>query len=200
MSNKTVSVMDEIREIIRDLGKSHQESKEEMKALREAQRNTEEAVKKTSESIDKANGNFNNKWGTFLENLIKGDLDRLLRERGIQVAKTLPAGVEIKRKDGSIKAEYDLVVINGLEAVIVEVKTTLSNDKLDQFIEKLNKVREHFSEISDKKIYAGIAYMSADKNSDKRAEEKGLFLIKAPGGSVKVSTIANAPDFTPKAF
>ena len=118
------------------LREAQRKTEEAQRKTEEAQRKTQEAVKKTSESIDKANGNFNNKWGTFLENLIKGDLDRLLRERGIQVAKTLPAGVEIKRKDGSIKAEYDLVVINGLEAVIVEVKTTLSNDKLDQFIEK----------------------------------------------------------------
>ena len=130
------------------------------KNFRPLKRKPKRQVAETSKALNEANGNFNNKWGHFLEGLTEGDLDRLLRERGIKVIKTLPSGVKIKRKDGTIKAEYDLIAINGTEVVIVEVKTTLNNIKIDQFIKKLGQVRNNFPEYSDKKIYAGVAYMT----------------------------------------
>ena len=158
-----------------------------------------EAVKKTVISIAKTNGNFNSKWGSFLENLVEGDLVNLLNQSGIQVTK-INSRVRYLRSDNSIGAEYDLIAVNGSEIVVFEIKTTLSIENLNTFVEKLIKFRGQFPEYSDKKIYGGVAYMKADRNSGELAMEKGLFLIKAPGGASNVSTLLNPRNFIPKSF
>ena len=173
--------------------------KETDRQLKESSFELKEAVKKTMRSVDKTNGNFNSKWGTFLEDLVEGDLVNLLNKREIQVAK-INSRVKYLRPDNSVGAEYDLIAVNGSEIVVFEIKTTLSIENLNTFVEKLIKFRGHFPEYSDKKIYGGIAYMKADRNSDKLAIEEGLFLIKAPGGATNVSTLINSDDFSPKSF
>ena len=173
--------------------------KETDRQLKETSFELKEAVKETMRSVDKTNGNFNNKWGSFLEDLVQGDLVNLLNKRGIQVVK-INSRVKYLRSDNSVGAEYDLIAINGSEIVVFEIKTTLSTEKVKTFVEKLIKFKNLFPEYSNKKIYGGIAYMRADGNSDEQAIKEGLFLIKAPGGTVNVSILVNSDDFTPKAF
>ena len=184
--------------------------KESSFELKEAQKETDRQLKeisielkkdfkKTMTSIDKTNGNFNNKWGEFLEDLVEGDLVNILNKRGIQVVK-INSRVRYLRPDNSVGAEYDLIAINGSEIVVFEIKTTMGAENVKTFVEKLIKFRAQFPEYSNKKIYGGIAYMRADRNSDEQAIKEGLFLIKAPGGAVNVSILVNSDDFTPKAF
>jgi hypothetical protein len=52
-------------------------------------------------------------------------------------------------------------------------------------------------EYKDSLIYGAMAYITADGSSDRMAEKLGFFIIKATG---KSSSIANSPDFKPKAF
>ena len=174
--------------------------------LKQAQKETDRQLKETSkevaktvESIAKTNGSFNTKWGEFLENLVEGDLIRLLNKCGVQVSLILPR-VKYVRPDNSIGAEYDLIAINGSEVVVFEIKTTLGVKDVYGFIERLKKVKDHFPKYSDKKIYGGMAYMKADGDSSKEADEKGLFLIKAPGGANQVSTLTNSDNFVPESF
>ena len=202
---------------------SEEARRKDEKLLKESQRKTEESQRKTEESLrqtqkevrelginlDKANGNFNNKWGHFLENLLEGDLVKLLDGRGIKVERTLPR-VKVK-KAGRTLAEHDLLAVNGREIVVVEVKTTLEKDAVGRFIEKLKKFRTHFPEHKDKILYGALAYMGLKENdgskdfpeytdASKMAQEKGLFLIQSPGGAKDVSKIINNKDFKPKSF
>ena len=186
----------ELKEAQKETGREHKELHRKFKV---EQQKTEEAIRRVSESLDKASGNFNNKWGSFMENLVKGDLVRLLNERDIQVVKTL-SRVPFYRSKGEQEGEFDLIAVNGEEVVIVEVKTTLMPSHVDYFIEKLKKFRNVFPEYSDKRIYGSIAYLDDNNMAANYAKDKGLFVIKAPGGESHVSMITNAPDFTPKLF
>ena len=116
---------------------------EEQKKTEVAQQKTEvalrdlkETVAKTSESIDKANGNFNNKWGEFLENFIEGDLLNIFKKRNIEVNRILPR-VIVKRSDNTLEAEYDFIVANGEEVIVIEVKTTVSSSKVGYLHEQV---------------------------------------------------------------
>ena len=220
MEAEAKSIMDEIREIIRDLGKGQKELQESRRETEESHKKTEaslreyrremgESHKKTEASlrefqretqkvINKTNGNFNNKWGAFMESLVGGALVKLLNERNISVAKIL-SRVNFHRPDGNEEGEFDLVAINGEEVVVVEVKTTLTTDDVDHFIKKLERFKEVFTEYRDKKIYGGVAYLESKKSPPQSMEEKGLFVIKALGKE-NLSTIINASDFVPKSF
>ena len=203
------ATLEDLQEIIRDLGESQKAVQEAQKAaqkdtreLKEAfkaeQQKTEEAIRRTQESIDKANGNFNNKWGAFMEDLVKGDLIRLLNERGIEVDKIL-SRVSFNRSKKELAGELDLIAINGTEVVVIEVKTSLIPAHVNKFMKIMETFRDVFPEYNDKKVYAGVAYLD-ENDAAEYAMDRGLFVIKAPGGEAHVSTITNSSEFTPHLF
>ena len=137
---------------------------------------------------------FTGPWGKLIESLVKGDLVRLLNERNIQVMGL--AQENFRRRNGE-EYEVDIIAVNGREVVVVEVKTTLKNQHLDHFIEKLGMFKDIFPEYKDKVIYGAIAYLKANEGSHNKAEKEGLFVIRATGNS---ATLANKKKFSPKVF
>ena len=97
-------------------------------------------------------------------------------------------------------AEYDLIASNGDFIVIVEVKTTMTEGKVDKFIPKLRKYKEKNLDCRDKIIYGGVAYLESEENAHIYAEEQGLFVIEASGGHSSASQIINQKGFEPKEF
>ena len=254
------ATLEDLQEIIRDIGKSQQKTAESLREVTEAQKETEaaqkevaEAQKKTEESlrevaeeqkkteaaqqkteaaqqktealtqetrvflkdlgkkidkvnsdlgkrIDKVNGNLTHKWGKFVENLVYGDLLNLLAPWDIEVDRVQPRFVYTKFGENP-GGEFDLVAVNSKELVVIEVKSTLDKSDIHRFIEKLQAFsKTPPTEHKGKTIYGGVAYLEVIKHADKLAYEKGLFVIKAPGGECKISTITNEKGFKPTEF
>ena len=178
--------------------------RETEKTLQELSKSLKESNRELTKNLNEANGNFNNKWGKFLENLVKGDLVKLLNERNIKVDRVQPrlaAFGSNRRKVG----EFDLVAINGDEIVALEVKTTLTKGKVEKFIDKLKMFKKYFPEYRDKVILGGVAFLCEPEDEEARgaaeyAEENGLFVILSPGGESNVSIMSNSKDFKPKSF
>ena len=202
--------------------RTEKENAEGMKELRKVQQRTEEAQQRTekenaegmkelrkalrelTKNQNQANGQFNRKWGQFLENLVKGDLVKLLAQRNIKVARVQPRMVFCDSNGREI-GEFDLVAINGEEIVAVEVKTTLTKEKVQKFIAQLKMFKKYFPEYANKVIYGAVAFLCEPESQDARgaakySEENGLFVILSPGGSSNVTAMSNAKDFKPKAF
>ena len=174
------------------------------KALRESQEKTEKALRQLTKNLNAANGNFNNKWGNFLESLVKGDLVKLLSKRNIKVD-MVRSRLVASDSSGKEVGEFDVVAMNGKEIVTVEVKTTLTKEKVEKFINKLKMFKKYFSEHRDKVLYGGVAFLCEPESEEAEsaaeyAEENGLFVILSPGGEGNVTTLSNAKDFKPKAF
>lgn len=199
-------ILREVSQTQKELGQSQKKTEESLRELHGEHKKTEESLRelhevqrRTEKSLEKTNGNFNNKWGTFMEDLVKGDLVKLLNERKIRVKRT-SSHLQCYRSDNSTEAEFDLVADNGEEVVVVEVKTTLTGDKIDKFIKKLKGFKKAFPQYKDKKVYGCVAHLGDHKDAVEEAEKNGLFIIKAPGGTSDVSTIVNPQDFKPKQF
>ena len=190
---------------------SHRETEESQRKTEKSVRETQESVRELRKSIQEANGNFNRKWGDFMENLVEGDLVSLLRNWGLKMIdaeiRPIPKAT-VSRDDGTTKYEYDLIVKNGDYAIIVEVKTTLTIPKIDKFLKKLSTLKDDLPAYKNKTIYACMAYLTTEKDGKDKgedrtlthAEEKGLFLIKAPGGPSRISRIENSKGFIPRKF
>ena len=196
MTTKTATP-EEVWAAIKELTKAQQ-------CTEEAQQRTEEGLQKLTKSQNQANGQFNRKWGMFLENLVKGDLVKLLGERNIKVVRVQPRLVFCDSNGREI-GEFDLVAINGEEIVAVEVKTTLTKEKVEKFIDQLKMFKKYFPEYANKVIYGAVAFLGEPESKEARgaakySEENGLFVIMSPGGSSNVTTMSNAKDFKPKAF
>ena len=174
------------------------------KTLRESQQKTEKALRQLTKNLNAANGNFNNKWGNSLENLVKGDLVKLLSKRDIKVD-MVRSRLVASDSTGKEVGEFDLAAMNGKEIVTVEVKTTLTKEKVEKFINKLKMFKKYFSEHRDKVLYGGVAFLCEPQDEEAEsaaeyAEENGLFVILSPGGEGNVTTMSNSKDFKPKPF
>ena len=197
--------MKELRKAQEKTEKALRESQEKTeKALRESQEKTEKALRELSKNLNAANGNFNNKWGNFLESLVKGDLVKLLSKRNIKVD-MVRSRLVASGSTGKEVGEFDVVAMNGKEIVTVEVKTTLTKEKVEKFINKLKIFKKYFSEHRDKVLYGGVAFLCEPQDEEAEsaaeyAEENGLFVILSPGGEGNVTTLSNSKDFKPKAF
>ncbi len=203
---KTELAQQKTEESLRESQKKTEES------LRESQQKTEKALKETQEylqklgeNLDKANGNFNNKWGRFMENLVGGNLISLLQDRGIKVD-DLHKRVKGFRRSKQV-AEYDLVAVNGAEAVAFEVKTTLIKDNVTKFLGQLKDFKANCPGLVESRtVYGGVAYLTIDDKDYTEEEikeyidEQGLFLIQSPKSEAKISTFVNGEGFKPKTF
>ncbi len=129
-----------------------------------------------------------------MESLVKGDLIRLLRERGIEVNDIA------KEREKIFKGqhyEYDIIATNGDEMVVVEVKTTLRLKDVKGFVKKMQTFKEVFPQYKNKKVYGAMAYLKANESAAKYAMKQKLFVIRATGGS---ASIINSKNFRPTAL
>ena len=132
---------------------------------------------------------FTTQWGKLVESLVKGDLIRLLNEWGIEVRNTKE---RVKGNVDGENFEYDIIAENGKEVVIVEVKTTLRVDDVNDFHRKVWKAKQYLPRLKDNVIYGAVAFITAESGSDVLAEKMGFFVIRATGNS---SAIINKKDF-----
>lgn len=165
------------------------------KQLKETRAILDEKFKET----DKIVRNLTNKlkeselrWGKFVEALVEGKLVEILNDKGISVNMT---SMRIKRKYEDDEYEIDIIAKNGIEVVVVEVKTTLGIEDVQHFIDKLKIFKDVISEYKENTVYGAVAFIQQDSEAQKYAAKKGLLVIKAVGESAK---IINRSTFKPK--
>ena len=208
---KEVSVSHkEAKQEMKELRASHKEAKQEMKELRASQKETEKQIKalfaetslqmkETDRQIQKIGGRFNERWGALVESLVEGNLVELLQSRGIDIMQThTRSTAQWKKSESDIqKREFDIIVTNGTEVVVVEVKTTLNPMDVKNFLETLRDFKNYFPRYKSETVYGAIAYLTSENKAHFLAEEQGLFIIRATGDS---ASIVNEKDFKPRVF
>ncbi len=137
---------------------------------------------------------FTSQWGKLIESLVQGDLINILAKWGISVTDTSER--RKGNRDGE-NFEFDIIAHNGEEIVIVEVKTTLRPEDVTDYQETMKKAKTYLPEYTNKTIYAAMAYLKADGHSDRMAEKKGFFVIRATGNS---AAIINKDGFKPRKY
>ena len=193
MSSKSkVPTPDEIWKILKEVSAGQKELQADQKELHAIQ-------KKTELVIQKVGGRFNERWGALVEALVRGKLVKIFKDQNIDIKRTYTETTsEWEQPNGEVKKrEFDIVVANGTEVVVVEVKTTLDKKDVHYFLDNVKDFKKYFPEHKNKTIYGAVAYLKAKKGSDILAEQKGLFIIRATGDSAR---LVNQANFKPKAF
>lgn len=163
--------------------------------MQETDQKLERMYKESRKDFKRLNNLFVTQWGKLIEALITPSCLRLFRERGIDISRTY---TNVKVEGKQLEAEFDIVMANGKEVVIVEVKTTFTISYVDELLEKLQRIREYLPEHKDKNIYGAVAAIKYDSSSDKYAYKKGLFVLVNKGENI--IKIANKKDFSPREF
>ena len=172
---------------LKGLGKSQEETGRQLKGLGKSQEETDRQLKETD-------SRFNSQWGKLVESLVEGNIAQKFSERGIQVQGTTQRA---KKTFEDKQYEFDIIVHNGDEIIVVEVKTTLDVGKVKHFLEKLKCFKKVFPEYANKKVYGAVAFIVADSGSDQYSENQKIFVIRATGDS---ASIINTQNFKPRDF
>jgi len=156
--------------------------------MRNTSKDTEKKIKTLSQL-------FEDQWGRLMEAMVEGGVLDLFQNQNIDV-KEVHQRVRT-RKNGK-HMEIDLLLENGSEAVIVEVKTTLRANHVHLFLDRLNQFPLFFPKYQSYTIYGAMAGLRIIQEADSYASKNGLFVIKV--GSKNLITLLNDSDFVPKQF
>jgi len=171
----------------KDLENLHKKNDEEHQAVKKELERIERIQQKKYKQLESM---FTGQWGKLVESLVEGKLVYILKQRNIDVKETYTR-IESPEKD----MELDIIAANGKDVVVVEVKTTLKIQLVDEFLEKLERFRELFPRFAEENIFGAVAFLRDEASAAKYAQKKGLFIIKATGDS---ASIVNRENFIPK--
>ncbi len=156
----------------------------------EIDQSLEKLRKSVAETTRAVNG-LTSRWGRFVEELVEPAVVRLFQERGIDVKEKHPR-VSVKRQD--VAMEIDILVVDTTDVVLVECKSRLSRDDVNEFLEKLQKFKLAFPAYKNYQAYGAVAGIEINEGVDRYAYKKGLFVIRPSGNTVE---IVNDDQFQP---
>jgi hypothetical protein len=148
---------------------------------------TDRMVRQTSEQL----GKLGNRLGEYVEYSIKPALVRLFRERGIDVQQV---HMDISAKSDHLATQIDLLVVDGDICVVVEAKSKLSNDDVDEHTERMEMFKRLFPRYGDTRAMGAVAAMVLPEDVARYAYRQGFFVITS---KVEDVVILNDEDFTP---
>ena len=171
----------------RNLEEQRRNFEEEMAGYRRQAEEEMADLRKTVANTNKQVGAISNRWGEFVENLVKPAAVRLLQERGIQVHFTA-----MNVDNGQI--EIDILAENTNQVVAIEVKSFLEAKDVKKFIQTLEQFKVVFPKYKSYHLYGAMAGIKVGKKAESAVIEAGLFLIQPAGNTV---TIVNDVSFRP---
>ena len=166
--------------------------------LAKAQIETDRQIRETGlylKEVGKQIGGLGDKFGSFTEGLALPSMTKILTQHfGMQVV--LPRARS--RMNGHSR-ELDVLAYSRTsgEAVVVEVKSHLRREGLDQMRKTLREFREFFPEHADKKVYGILAVVDVPDELREQVLREGIYLARIHDGQFELQV----PDsFQPRAF
>ncbi|MFN6273048.1 MAG: DUF3782 domain-containing protein [Microcystis sp.] len=191
------ATIEEIRAILKQLAQSQQELSQSQQELSQAQKETDKQIKETDKQINRVSkqiGELGNRLGEFVEWQVRPAVVRLFQERGIDVHEFHP-GISVKRDNEGL--EIDLLVVNDTDAILVEVKSKLTQRDVDEHLQRLAKFKRLMPRFRDVKALGAVAAMVVPNEVASYACRQGLFVLVQSGENV---IILNDAEFTPRVW
>lgn len=185
---------EKVWQMFQETDKKFRETDRQFKETDRQFKDTDKKFKETDKKLRSLESLFTGQWGKLMESLVEGELVPMLNQRGIMVNRTFE---RVKGSLGSENFEFDLIAENGLEVVIVEVKTTLKPRHVESFLQKLARLDEFLPRYVQNKVYGAVAYLRSESDAHTYSIKNGLFVIRATGNS---ASIINSAKFQPVNF
>jgi len=150
-----------------------------------AQKETDKQLKETDKQLKKTDkqlkelgqqiGGLGRKFGSFTEGMAFPSMKRILRERfGMNI---IAPNVQVRKNGKSL--ELDVFAYSNGErkaAYIVEVKSHLKEEGLQQMLDILNDFPEFFADHADKQLYGILAAVNIPDNMRIKVLKSGIYL------------------------
>ncbi|ELP53824.1 MAG: DUF3782 domain-containing protein [Microcystis sp.] len=191
------AILKELAQSQQELSQSQQELSQSQQELSQAQKETDKQIKETDKQINRVSkqiGELGNRLGEFVEWQVRPAVVRLFQERGIDVHEFHP-GISVKRDNEGL--EIDLLVVNDTDAILVEVKSKLTQRDVDEHLQRLAKFKRLMPRFRDVKALGAVAAMIVPNEVASYGCRQGLFVLVQSGENV---IILNDAEFTPRVW
>jgi hypothetical protein len=155
-------------------------------------------TKRELRKLGKQIGGLGDKFGTFMEGLALPSIRRLLFDRFGVEELSIRFGRSLR--SGGREMELDVLgVVNGErnEAYIVEIKSHLRQDSIEQMEKIMQKFHTYFPEHAHKRAYGMLAAASMSKEAVEAARRAGFYVITFED---KIMHFHNDDGFVPKVY
>jgi len=171
-----------------------------LKEVAERQKETDRQMKESAARFDKQMretdrkmqetdrrlGKLGNRMGEIIEHMIAPNLREKFRELGLNFPKANPNS-DVSDYDNKIFLEIDVLLENGEKAMLVEVKTNLTAEDVQDHIKRLEKMRVYADLHDDKRAFLGaVAGVVITANVKEYALGKGLYVIEPSGETFNI--------------
>jgi uncharacterized protein YukE len=95
--------------------------------------------------------------------------------------------IEKNIKGIKLKAEYDIVMLNGKTIGIIEVKYKGKSEFIPKVIKKAETFRINYPYFANYKIYLALAAMSFEDGVEDKCKKEGIAIIKQAGDKVVIN-------------
>jgi predicted AAA+ superfamily ATPase len=163
--------------------------------IRETDARLDQRFHETDEKLRRLEGLFGNQWGKLMEALVQPGVLQLFQRRGIEVHRLHQRSKA--QLDGK-NLEVDLILENGSEVVVVEVKRTLGVEDVNDFLDDLEEFLTFFPIFQGYRVYGAVAGLTFTEEADRYAYRKGLFVVQVIGETT--ARILNNEPFHPTDF
>jgi hypothetical protein len=130
---------------------------------------------------DKRVGELTNRYGEISEHMIVPNLKLSFNGLGYTFEKC-SANTKIEDVEHGIFTEADAFLENGDSVLVVEIKTKLRTDDINDHIKRMEKFRAHADHHNDtRKYYGAIAGLLMSESEKAYALKKGFFVLEPVG-------------------
>jgi len=170
------------------------ENAQGMKELRESHKEYEQERKKDKAEFNERLGNYINLFGDFTEYVMAPKLRDKFNELGFDFPKASRNSSVKDNKTKKIILETDVMLENGDKAMMVEIKTQLTVERIKKHIERLEKMRKHADLYGDKRTFLGaVAGVVVEDDVREYALNQGLYLIEPAGEDLTITPPIGKP-------
>lgn len=172
----------ELRDLVAELSRTTKGLSGSHEELRKSQQETARQIKQTGKQL----GELGNRFGSFTEGLAFPSMEKILREEfGIN-------DISFRRKayiNGHI-LEVDVLAYDSTgekkEVYLVEVKSRLTEDAINQMQNTIAKFPKFFTDLADHKIYGIIAAVDIPDNLRVEVLKHGFYLARISDETFKL--------------
>ena len=168
-------------------------NEKEMTALRESQAETDRQMKEYKNEFRIQIGSLTNLFGDFTVGMVIPKISEKFMELGLDFPRASKE-VIVSDNRNDIFYEIDIMLENGDKAMLVEVKTKLTVERINKHIERLEKMRRYANIHGDKRTFLGaVAGFAISDEVRQMALREGFYLIEPDGENFYITPPNDKP-------
>ena len=140
---------------------------------------------KRMKELSRQLGGQANRLGEFVQEMVRPAVVRLFQERGLPVHQ-VASNMKGFRDDGKLGIEIDLLVVNTETLIAVECKSKLTQDGVDEHLERLAVFKQYFPQLQNHTVLGAVAGMVIADEVRDYAHSKGLYVLAQSGESMEI--------------